>query len=98
MGYTCYTRQEDIPRDLEPCHGLPNLVGGLLDTEDVISRVTGGRCLVLAAHLGVTNPTTPLSRKDSMQNFQLLGCFPRPKASNSRAKMVPVVAAYPTSF
>ncbi len=88
----------EIPGDLAPCHDLHNLVGGLLDAEDAISRITGGGCLVLAAHLGLTNLTTPTPVKDSMQNFQLLGCFPRPKASDSRSKMVAVVAAYPNTF
>ncbi len=89
----------DIPTDLEPCRGLHNLVDGLTRAEDAIYRLNDGGALVLAAHLGVANLSTPTPKRDSVQNFQILGAFPRPTPSTcTRSKMVVVVAAYPKSF
>ncbi len=86
----------DIPRDLEPCRGLHNLLTGLKQAEDHIYRLTDGGSLVLVTHLGVTNLSTQTPKKTKMQNFLTLGVFPRPKCD--RDKLVLVVAAYPNSF
>ena len=84
--------------ELAPCRGLHNLLEGLSRAEDVISRVTDGGCVVLVAHLGLTNLTTLTPRKDTMQNFQVLGVFPRRTADVPREKLVVVAAAYPNTF
>lgn len=93
---------EAIPPELEDGvggGGLPNLLSDLVRAEHLIKTATGGKHVVLAAHLGpkkIANCATP--KKPSLQCFQMLGAFPRPPPGTAKADLLPVVLAYPNVF